>query len=309
MKKILLITSLVVFNINAFPSEVDSFHHRFDSLKDATDQINLNSNKLFDRVLYNTNKDTDNLCNETTLYKNLRKEFHNALFGKFNKYINNSSDIERIKIKTIDSIYGDFTLGDSIVLGFYSKHINDPLASALNIRGHYVGTDKFEHFAGTGFLYFASYYLKKISLDATLAIGQHDESGLLGAYTTGVFSYGDMVAEFNGMRFWNHILSKNEDILGVNLGPYVKCENSRWIKAKQIDFSQYVDDAWDEGVNCSKFRTEKMLTKFKNSIKELERTSGNNYTCPIKRESVSESIHKYGPYSNRIINARWSILD
>lgn len=110
--------------------------------------------------------------------------------------------------------------------------------------------------------------IKKNSIESTLAIGQQAENGILGAYTTGVMSYGDMVAEFNGMRFWNHVLAKKADILGVNLGPYVKCENNNWIKIKPIDFSDYVDDAWDEGINCSKFRTDKMLTMVKESVKQ-----------------------------------------
>lgn len=40
-------------------------------------------------------------------------------------------------------------------------------------------------------------------------------------FQTGVFSYGDLSAEFNGMRFWNHMLQLRDDILGSeqNLAP------------------------------------------------------------------------------------------
>lgn len=304
MKVILILAALGLFSAKIFSSEVDSFHHRYDALKDATDQINQYSNKLFDSVLEKINKNA-NLCDDPSLYKNLRKEFHNGLYGKFNKFISDSTEIDRVKMKTADSIYGNFTTSDSIILGFYSKHITDPLASVLNIHGHFVGTDKFEHFAGTGFLYFENHYLKKNSIESTLAIGQHDENGLLGADTTGVISYGDMSAEFNGMRFWNDILAKNPDVLGANLGPYVKCEAGLWKKVKEIDFSQYVDDAWDEGLNCSTFRTEKMLKKVKQNIKALEEADRENYTCPIKPERIVETMRKYGSYADILINTSW----
>lgn len=303
MKVILVLVALGLAS-KLYSSEVDSFHHRYETLKDSTDQINQYSNKLFDSVLEETNKN-DNRCDELSLYKNLRKEFHNHVHAKFNKFISYSAELDRVKISTANSIYGDMTTRDSAVLGFYSHHINDPLASLLNIRGYFVGTDKFEHFAGSGFQYFDFHYLKKNSIESTLAIGQHDESTWLGLYTTGVYAYGDMSAEFSGMRYWNDILAKNPDVLGRNLGPYVKCENSQWIKVKDIDFSQYVDDTWDEGMNCSTFRTERMLNKVKNNIKKLEEATGENYTCPIKRERIQETIRKYEPYADILINTSW----
>ena len=55
----------------------------------------------------------------------------------------------------------------------------------------------------------------------------------LGAYGTGVMSYGDLAANFNGMRFWNHILGKRKDILNQDLGPYVKCKDRKWVVNKK----------------------------------------------------------------------------
>lgn len=300
----LLILSLLVIP-HAFASEIDSYHNRFLKLKDATDSINQFSNKLFDSLLEKTNKE-DDYCNEESLYKNLRREFHNHFYGKFNKYISKSTDLERVKIKAIDSIYGDFKTRDSLILGYYSQYVVDTLATALNIRGHFIGSDKFEHFAGSGYKYFENYYLKKRSIESTLAIGKGDETGILGAYTTGVMSYGDMSAEFNGMRFWNSVLAKNPDILGENLGPYVKCENNRWVKVNPLDIGRYVDESWDEGINCSKFRTKEMLNKVKGSIKKLEAETGRNFTCPIEAPSLAPK--KYGAFSKELLNTRWDVL-
>lgn len=40
------------------------------------------------------------------------------------------------------------------------------------------------------------------------------------------------------------------------MGPYVACENKVWVQKKQIDFGDYVDAAYDEGmhINLTEFR-------------------------------------------------------
>ncbi len=283
-------------------SEVDNFTSIGVELKDSKDAINQYSNKVFDEVLFTTNF-LDTKCSEASLYRNLRKEFRNHLAGRFIKYIINSKDIERTITKVNDSIYADFTVEESPILAFYVKYISTKqFASVINVNGNYVGVDKFEHFAGTGFTYFNNYYIEKKSIESTLKIGTDGEQGLLGGYTTGVISYGDMAAEFNGMRFWNDILALNPDILGGSHGPYVKCENKQWVKVKEIDFSDYVDSSWDESINCSAFRTEGMVEKVKKRLKKLEDVTGKSYSCPMNREQFTNTLSKYGPYAKEIIN-------
>jgi hypothetical protein len=289
-----------------FSSEVDSFHNRYAKISDSKITINLFANKLFDKTLERANRKDGN-CNKDELYKSVRREFHNSMFGDFNKYISNSHDLERIRTLTPNSIYGKLSFKDSLVLGFVSKRISESMATLINFNGHLVGDDKFQHFAGTGYNYFKNYYLKNNSIESTLDIGNGDENGILGSVTTGVISYGDMTAEFNGMRFWNDILANYPDILNVENGPYVKCSMNRWIKIKAIDFSVYVDDGWDEGINCSRFRTTKILEKVKASVKKLELKTDINYTCPIIKESSTALNVKYGFFSKYLINTEWDI--
>lgn len=303
MKSTLLLSAILT--LLAFPlmaSEVDNFSSSGVILKDSKDSINQYSNNVFDEVLYTTNF-LDTKCNEQSLYRNLRKEFHNHLAGRFAKYIINSKEIERITTTVKDSIYGDFTLEESPILALWVKYVaHKEFASVINVNGNYVGVDKFEHFAGTGYIYFMNHYIDKNSIESTLKIGTVGEEGLLGGYTTGVISYGDMAAEFNGMRFWNDILANNPDIIGQGHGPYVKCEKNHWVKVKEIDFSDYVDSTWDESLNCSKFRTDGMLSKVKKRLKKLEDNTGKSYSCPMNRELITNTASKYGPYGKEFIN-------
>ncbi len=87
---------------------------------------------------------------------------------------------------------------------------------------------------------------KNKTLTDVLKNGIFREKSALGGnmVATGVFSYGDLSANFNGMRFWNHMLQKRDDVLGVayNVGPYVRCEAGKWKTTEfKIDFRNYVD--------------------------------------------------------------------
>jgi hypothetical protein len=296
---------ILLLTNTAFSSEIDSYTRRFEiNIEDSSEKINLYGNQLIKKVVDNLNDHgSKNGCDETKLYKKLRREFNNHYLGSFSKYITNSSDIDRVKIKTKDSIYSDFNARESFVLGYFARHINDPLGSLIKIKNRVVGTDKFEHFAGTGFAYFKNYYLEKKSIESTLRIGEKAENGILGKLSTGIISYGDLTAEFNGMRFWNHILGKEKDILDEDLGPYISCEKERWVIVKDIDFSQYVDGAWDEAINCSKFKTESMVNKVEKKISDIAKKDGISLSCPIDKNEMSQLKFKYKEYFNRLINS------
>ena len=119
------------------------------------------------------------------------------------------------------------------------------------------------------------------------------EKWTLGAKTTGIYSFADQAANFNGMRFWNHILQKRNDYLGDNHGPLVECQNEKWVQVKSLDFSHFVDDSLDEGLNCSKFSTKKLTKSVLKRIGELEE-DGRSYHCPVRKDSIDLLNEKYG---------------
>jgi hypothetical protein len=122
-----------------------------------------------------------------------------------------------------------------------------------------------------------------------------------------VYSYADLAANFNGMRFWNDILGHYPDILGEDqqIEPYVKCSrNRKWVQHNRINFLHYIDESFDESINCSKFRTPKLLQKVLGQINELERTKGLRYTCPISLNSIDQLEMKYQDVQTKILNLR-----
>ena len=273
-------------------SEIDPFRLReeLSRLEDMNTTINAKSNSYIKQAISRANKKGN--CNESRLYKELRKYFRNHLVGKLAPYIIESDDIERIETSTTQSIYRDFKWYEAVIPGLYAKLFIDPAGKILNLDGHLIGTDKFEHFMGTGYQYFKIYNQNtpEVALEKILKKGWGLETGLMGIVTTGVLSYADMVANFNGMRFWNHMLQNNDDILGENLGPYIICKDKHWVANIPLDWSRYVDPAWDEAINCSKFRTESMLSKVEAVVANYQRSTSIRLTCPISPLDLEQTV-------------------
>ncbi|HAZ14906.1 MAG: hypothetical protein A2X86_21250 [Bdellovibrionales bacterium GWA2_49_15] len=298
---LLLLQSVVV------ASEVDNFTSRYEPLPDSVEYLNQKTEEAFDQALLLVNEKKG--CSEKNLYKGLRVYFRNHVQGKFNRWLAHTDEISKRPVNNSLSIYQDFKWYEAPT-GALKNIYQDTVAEAIVVNGVQLGTDKFEHFFGRGYAYFHKLTRKKKSIEAVLKFGHRSEKYLLGSKTTGIYSYGDLAGNFHGMRFWNHLLAKTQDVLGpeYNQGPYVVCEKGQWQKKMvnnkfPFDWKNYVDASWDEGNNCSAFRTESLLKKVQKRVQLLEEKTGLRHTCPVEPEAISALKEKMFPFSKWFINS------
>lgn len=290
MKIITLVLALFFTAANA--SEIDSFTDRYEPLENSMEHVNRIGNSFLDLAINEANEKRHG-CNEKKLYKSMREYFKNHMAGKVTTTIQSDPSIDKRFFHFKESVYRDFRWWNSFVLVVVGKLYKGAHGAILNLDGHLIGTDKFEHLFGRGYLYFKRYHLKGKKLEKVLKYGRWQESWTLGAKTTGVFSYADQAANFNGMRFWNHILQKRDDYLGQDNGPLVECSNNKWMKVKDLNFAPFIDDSMDEGLNCSKFSTKKLVKGVLKRITQLEE-DGQSYHCPVRSDSIEILNEKYG---------------
>lgn len=289
------------FSISA--SEVDSFNQRFEPLADATVTLNNVANEMLKDALEKANQ-RQNGCHERTLYRELRRKFRNHVTDEFNTWLYQTDEVEVIRTPVEEGIYRDFNFFQSPIQGGWARIVRDPTGVILNVNGVRVGNDKFEHMMGSGYNYFRTYHQRGRPIESALAIGWRAETRFMGAFMTGVMAYGDLVANFQGMRFWNDMLGQHNDILGENQEPHIRCENDKWVAHRAIDFTRYIDHAFDEAINCSKFRTPKMLQDVKNRLQEYQDDDPLNrpFTCPMDPEKLREAKQPYLPWKEWLIN-------
>ena len=137
---------------------------------------------------------------------------------------------------------------------------------------------------------------------------------MFGYTTTGIFSFADMVANFNGMRFWNKLLLKRDDPLKGYIGnlldsAYVSCDYQivesiragRIVKAwkydKRFDIADFVDGSWDEGNNCNSYADPVIEEKVTERIHAVDP----GFTCPIPPQACAAARVKYAEFARFLL--------
>lgn len=299
MKKSLIISFFFINSLLA--GEPDHFTNRDHKLADSREFVNELANKYLEKGVSIVNASNSN-CNEQLLYKTLRRYFGNHFFGKFTVEVIKSKNVERRDPRIYDSVFRDWKFYDGTAMASpIVKQLNMGMSAVMNIGGVELGDDKIEHLFGQGYYYFTLKNKNKLSMYDVMMKGTYRETFNMGGsrWQTGIKSYGDLAANFNGLRFWNHLLQKEDDVLGkeYNAGPFVVCENDKFVLTEnKIDFANYFDDLVDESINCSTFATDKITKNFKKRVEDL------GLTCPIDITRRDRLSSKYGKYFKWITN-------
>ena len=298
--KLILVSMLALFQAAAMAAEVDQYTRNNEVIGDSSELLNEKANLVIKQSIASVNLEGIG-CSEKVLYKELRKYFSNHVRGQLIKDVLINPDMPKRHINLKESIYRDWNSWDGLGMGFTliaKKAVT--MSDVMRIGNQEIGVDKLEHMFGQGFSYFKKNYLSNKGELSALKKGIFFEKYLLGGQKlgNGVFSYGDLSANFNGMRFWNHILQLRDDVLGeeFNIGPYIVCENNNWVKAKELDLKNYIDDSVNETINCSKFPTDKTLNKFKNRLASM------GVSCPVDQTRLDSVYLKYKHMAKWIIN-------
>ena len=251
-------------------AEVDQFTRLPNepaTLPDSVDLLNQEVNRLIRQALDRANSPVMQAnpkksvrwlkpgCDQQRLYEKLIREFGESIEGRLEAYAEDSNLLSRRTVALQDSIYRDFAWQSSP-----SLMLSERMASVITLAGIEIGTDKLGHFFSEGYSYFlVTDHLKK-SLESGLLFGEWSESVYFGAQTTGVYSFADLTANFQGLRFWNRVLAQQQDPLsGKRPGAYVACVDDQWQQVDRFQWADYVDAAWNESVNCPLFRSEDLL--------------------------------------------------
>ena len=302
---VILFSALIIPGFIVLPAamsaEVDSFTNRHE-LADSRPALNLVVNRWLAEALVTANESSlfqlgdepgVDYCNQARLFDALRDKLTGFIVGKLESLVTDSTDLDTIRVSFDRSIYRDFEFTESPTISL-TRH----LAVLLRIGDVYLGADKFGHFFTEGFSYHEMY--SSVDQYSAMQFGDLSESTFYGELTTGVFSYADLAANLNGLRFWNSILGlKADPITGASVDkPFVRCIDKKWRLMKEFDWQDYVDPTWDEAINCSAFRNEILLAKVK---KRIAATS-HGKTCPLLKVDRYSLERKYGDLLPFIFN-------
>lgn len=127
------------------------------------------------------------------------------------------------------------------------------LAPNIQVNDNTFGTDKLSHFASTGHHYYVIYQkalkLNPDTEDAekmAIQYGVADEKMVHGYWASGVFSYADLEANYQGMLFYKKLCGGSSSYLA-------KDQAGQWQLLRSPDIREYTSPFWDETFNRSYF--------------------------------------------------------
>ncbi len=139
-------------------------------------------------------------------------------------------------------------------------------AGSVSAGGYVVGTDKIIHFINIGRIYHTKYEARlkrglpekeaiKSAIASTSRNPLTSEDGVLGMWTTGIHSNGDLAADYAGMMFYRnlteavHLGPRTMPPMLVRDGPYWRVQ----VQPDSDFFVAFITPHWNEVLNPNKF--------------------------------------------------------
>ena len=119
------------------------------------------------------------------------------------------------------------------------------VARSIRIGGVMVGTDKFGHFFSQGLKYY-NRQQRGWREERIWARGALAERWIFGRLTTGTYANADLVANFEGMRFYRSLF-ENEVVAGK--AAVVSWTSDGPVISRPFTWSDHINDYWDEALN------------------------------------------------------------
>jgi hypothetical protein len=154
-----------------------------------------------------------------------------------------SREIERLPQARYRSVFSDAP--------WWSTRVNYlfGIGNTIRLSGSLVGSDKLGHFVSQGVKYYRS-RLAGRSDERVVWRGRFNERWLFGQLTTSVYSNADLVANYEGYLFYRSLF---EDGVVAGKSRIVRFANQRATIERAFDWSDHVNDYWDEALNPSFF--------------------------------------------------------
>ena len=228
-----------------FCGEVDHYLSWGQTLEDAAPILNSKINEIINSTVQSLPKD----CSCEVAASKVLSGFGVSLNSNFEKWIKETDRVDKfmpnIDLALRESIFSDHnSKWSQIERAFFTIQLDE----IINVGGVYLGLDKLTHFTGSGFLYYQAYRISKKAgnvdpIEMAIKVGIIGEKTVIGRMATGVFSYGDLEANFQGLIFGLDMCA------GVD--PFLRHSEDGWKFSRPFDIKAYVNPHWDESYNPS----------------------------------------------------------
>jgi hypothetical protein len=237
--------SIIVLFLICVPSlggayETDQFNNRQQPIKDSTSVMDRQVTLAIANTITRLHGPRDEMKVVNGIYHRIGGRHW---VDKLEIFAMNSSEIERLDTPLHESIYTGHPLYATRVVGLFG------VGPTLKINEVLIGTDKLGHFLSQGRKFFKR-WLKMGDEAKAAEHSAYTERAIFGQMTTGSYSNADLVANYEGYRFYRSLFEDNfiDGKLAI-----LAWKNDRWIMQRPFEWSDHVNDYWDEALNINHY--------------------------------------------------------
>ena len=236
----LLGAATVFLSAAATAYETDQFSNRDEPIADATAVLNREVNETIAKIVVSWDKGYDEMRFVNAIYHEIGG-FH--WVDKLERWAIRSPEVDKLSTRKYQSIFSRLPIWAVRVTFFFG------VGKTIRVNDHLIGSDKIGHFLSQGRKFYRRY--RRYGSEARAAErSAHTERALFGRMTTGSYSNADLVANYEGHRFYRSLF---EDEIVPGKPAILRWEDGGWVVQRQFDWADHVNEYWDEALNVNHF--------------------------------------------------------
>ncbi|MGD2129943.1 MAG: hypothetical protein PVJ33_06210 [Lysobacterales bacterium] len=220
--------------------ETDQFTGRLEPIADSTEVLDQRVNQSIDKAIADWHGPRDD-------WKVVQAIFHDIggyyWVDHIEHWAMKSDKVDKLNTDRYDSIYHGHPIWATRVAGFFG------VGPTIKLNGQLIGSDKLGHFLSQGRKFYAR-YLRYHDEAKAAERSAYTERALFGQLTTGVYSNADLVANYEGYRFYRSLF---EDDVIPGKPAILKWEGDHWMRQRRFTFADHVNAYWDEALNIDDY--------------------------------------------------------
>jgi hypothetical protein len=220
--------------------ETDQFTNRHEPLADSTEILNRKVNNTIAGIVNEWQKDHDEMGFVDAVYREIGG-LH--WVDKLERWAIKSDEVEKLDTPRYDSVFSGIPIWAARVTFFFG------VGKTIRVNDQLIGSDKIGHFLSQGRKFYKR-YMHYGSEERAAEQSAYTERAIFGRMTTGSYSNADLVANYEGHRFYRSLF---EDDIVPGKSAILRWEARGWVVQRKFDWADHVNEYWDEALNVNHY--------------------------------------------------------
>ena len=220
----------------AYGYETDPYTGRSQALADSLAELDREVNAAIDAVVASWSHGEDEWRFVTAVYRRIGGLHY---VDRLERWAMESPEVERIELARGEALMNDFP----VLAARFGRIVR--IGPIINVNGVYMGTDKIGHFLSQGRKFYKR-YRRLGNEEQAMRRSVTTERGVFGALTTGIYSNADLVANYEGYRFYRGLF---HDAVVADKPAILRWEGDRPVRQRAFTWADHVNAFWDEALN------------------------------------------------------------